>query len=193
MANAFGKIIANVDRLHRLMDEEGVSAIVARSGKNFTYLAGFAYPGTLARHLEFPDSPREVLLVWPREGEPTMVLNSYAAPLARRDSWLERIEVVDDYAESPYQRAADVLRDMGLSEETIGFEKGYVSASRWEDVNRLLPRARLIDCAELMDRVRWIKTPEEVAALEAGAKMLDEAYLEVLPTVRPGRHGTAGA
>ena len=91
------------------MDEEGVSAVVARSGKNFTYLAGFAYPGTLARHLEFPDSPREVLLVWPRLGEPVMVLNSYAAPLARRDSWLERIEVYDDYAESPYERAADVL------------------------------------------------------------------------------------
>ena len=36
MANAYGKIIANVERLHRLMDEEGVSAIVARSGKNFT-------------------------------------------------------------------------------------------------------------------------------------------------------------
>ena len=68
MANAHGKIIANVERLHALMDEEGLSAIVARSGKNFTYLAGFAYPGTLARHLEFPDSPREVLLVWPRDG-----------------------------------------------------------------------------------------------------------------------------
>ena len=47
MANAHGKIIANVERLHQLMDEEGVSAVVARSGKNFTYLAGFAYPGTL--------------------------------------------------------------------------------------------------------------------------------------------------
>ena len=188
MANAFGKIIANVERLHRLMDETGVAAIVARSGKNFTYLAGFAYPGTLARHLEFPDSPREVLLVWPRHGEPALVLNSYAAPLARRDSWLERIEVVDDYAESPYQRAADVLRSLGLAEETIGFEKSYVSANPLggEEIDRLLPQARIVDSTELMDRVRWIKTPEEVAALEAGAKLLDEAYLEVLPTVRPG-------
>ena len=76
MPNAFGRTIANVERLHALMDEEGVSAIVARSGKNFTYLAGFAYPGTLARHLEFPDSPREVLLAWPRVGEPVMVLNT---------------------------------------------------------------------------------------------------------------------
>ena len=186
MVNGRGKTIANVARLHRLMDEEGVSAVVARSGKNFTYLAGFAYPGTLARHLEFPDSPREVLLVWPRQGEPVLVLNSYAAPLARRDSRLERIEVYDDYAESPYQRAAHVLNGLGLAEETIGFEKSYVSASRWEEIEALLPNARIVDSTELMDRVRWIKTPDEVAALEAGARLLDEAYLEVLPTVRPG-------
>ena len=186
MANAHGKIIANVERLHRLMDEEGVSAVVARSGKNFTYLAGFAYPGTLARHLEFPDSPREVLLVWPRHGAPVMVLNTYAAPLARRDSWLERIEVYDDYAESPYQRAAEVLMGLGLAGETIGFEKSYVSADRWEEINGLLPKARIVDSTDLMDRVRWIKTPEEVEALEAGAQLLDEAYLEVLPSVRPG-------
>ena len=186
MPNAHGKIIANVERLHQLMDEEGVSAVVARSGKNFTYLAGFAYPGTLGRHLEFPDSPREVLLVWPRHGEPVMVVNTYAAPLARRDSWLERIEVYDDYAESPYQRAADVLTGLGLAEETIGFEKSYVSANRWEEIERCCPMRSIVDCTELMDRVRWIKTPEEVAALEAGARLLDEAYLEVLPSVRPG-------
>ena len=186
MANAYGKIIANVDRLHRLMDDEGLSAVVARSGKNFTYLAGFAYPGTLARHLEFPDSPREVLLVWPRNGEPVMVLNSYAAPLARRDSWLEKIEIYDDYAESPYERAAQALRDLGLAGETIGVEKSYVNANRWEEILGLLPEARVVDSTDLMDRVRWIKTTEEVKALEAGARLLDEAYLEVLPTVRPG-------
>ena len=186
MANAHGKIIANVDRLHLLMDDEGLSAVVARSGKNFTYLAGFAYPGTLARHLEFPDSPREVLLVWPRNGEPVMVLNSYAAPLALRDSWLEKIEIYDDYAESPYERAAQVLRDLGLAGETIGVEKSYVSANRWEEILGLLPGARIVDSTDLMDRVRWIKTTEEVKALEAGARLLDEAYLEVLPTVRPG-------
>ena len=37
MSNAYGKIIANVEQLHPLMDEEGISAIVARSGKNSSY------------------------------------------------------------------------------------------------------------------------------------------------------------
>src|SRR6266446_3985920 len=134
-------IMANVERLHRLMDQHGCAAIVARSGKNFTYLAGFAYPGTLARHLDFPDSPREVLLLWPRHGEPVLILNHYAAPLARRDSWLQRLEVYDDYAESPYERVAALLQQMGLYADTIGIEKTYISATRWEELQRLLPGA----------------------------------------------------
>ena len=115
--------IANLDRLSEFMDRNRCSALVLRSGKNFTYLAGFAYPGTLARHLDFPDSPREVLLVWPRQGEPVMVLNTFAAPLARRDSWLPNIQLYDDYAESPYAKAADILTGMGLTGETIGLEQ----------------------------------------------------------------------
>ena len=63
MTESKRQIIANIQRLNQFMDRDGLSAVVARSGKNFTYLAGFAYPCTLARHLDFPASPREVLLV----------------------------------------------------------------------------------------------------------------------------------
>lgn len=180
------EVIANIPRLNEFMDREGIAALVLRSGKNFTYLAGFAFPGTLARHLDFPDSPRGVLLVWPRHGEPVMVLNSYAAPVAKRDSWLKEIEIYDDYAESPYSRMADVLTRMGVDQAKVGFEKTYLSAARWEEVSRLLPGVTMVDCAELMDRVRWIKTPGEVALLREGADILDEAYLEVFPDVREG-------
>ena len=141
-ASAKRAIIANIYRLHRLMDEAGISAIVARSGKNFTYLAGFAYPGTLARHLDFPDSPREVMLVWPRRGEPVMVLNSYAAPLARRDSWLDCIEEVDDYAESPYERTAAILRQMGMAEETVGNRKELRQRPPLAGVRIVAPRGQ---------------------------------------------------
>ena len=180
------EVIANIPRLNEFMDREGIAALVLRSGKNFTYLAGFAFPGTLARHLDFPDSPRGVLLVWPRHGEPVMVLNSYAAPVAKRDSWLKEIEIYDDYAESPYSRMADVLTRMGVDQAKVGFEKTYLSAARWEEVSRLLPGVTMADCAELMDRVRWIKTPGEVALLREGADILDEAYLEVFPDVLEG-------
>ncbi|HXH12381.1 MAG TPA: Xaa-Pro peptidase family protein [Alphaproteobacteria bacterium] len=180
------EMIANVPRLHNHMDRDGCAALVVRSGKNVTYLAGFAYPGTLARHLDFPDSPREVLLVWPRHDEPVLIVNHYAAPLARRDSWLRRIEIYDDYAESPYARMAEVLTQMGLDRETVGFEKTYLSAVRWQEIRGLLPEVRMVDCTDMMAQVRWIKTPGEIARLKAAADLLDEAYLEVFPTVMAG-------
>lgn len=179
-------IIANVERLHALMDRDGLAAVVVRSGKNFTYLAGFALPGTLARHLDFADSPREVLLVWPRRGEPVLVLNEFVAPLARRDSWVTRIEELPGYGESPYARAAAALKEQGLADERIGFEKAAISAANWEQLGPLLPRAAIADCSRLMDEVRWIKTPGEVALLREAADLLDEALLEVFPTVREG-------
>jgi Xaa-Pro aminopeptidase len=179
-------IIANVERLHHYMDQHRCAAIVARSGKNVTYLAGFAYPGTLARHLDFPDSPREVLLLWPRHGEAVLIVNHYAAPLARRDSWIQRVEVYDDYAESPYERLATVLKGMGLQRETIGVEKTYVSAARWEELHALLPDVTMVDCTEIMARVRWVKTPGEIQLLKEAADLLDDAYLEVFPSVRVG-------
>jgi Xaa-Pro aminopeptidase len=96
------EIIANLERLHHLMDQAHYAAVVVRSGKNVTYLSGCAYPGTLARHLDFPDSPREVLLVWPRQGEPVLITNHDAAPLAQRDSWLSRIEIYEGFQQGTH-------------------------------------------------------------------------------------------
>ena len=186
MADNQREIIANIERLNQLMDRNNCSAVVARSGKNFTYLAGFAYPGTLARHLDFPDSPRGVLVVWPRHGDPVLIANEIAAPLARRDGWIENVQVYDGYGESPYARTADVIKEMGLERKRIGLEKDYLSARQWEEMTSLLPKAKIMDCTDMMDQVRWIKTPPEVEMLEKGANLLDEVYLEVFPTVRPG-------
>lgn len=66
---------ANIDRLRRFMDEHDLSAVIARSGVNFTYLSGVAYAGTLARHLDLAESPRPVFVVWPRSGDPVLIVN----------------------------------------------------------------------------------------------------------------------
>ncbi len=83
------------------MDRDRLAAVVTRSGQNFTYLSGLVCPGTLARHVDLPDSMRGVLLVWPRNGDPVIVLNKSADGLTRRDSWVKRTEVYDAYTESP--------------------------------------------------------------------------------------------
>ena len=180
------KSIANVERLHALMDRDGLSALVLRSGTNFTYLAGFDYAGTLARHLDFSDSPRGVLIVWPRSGAPVLVLNRFAVDRARRDSWVDDIVVFDDYGESLFERAARVLHDCGLANERVGFEKTVVSAADWAVLESALPAAEIADCARMMEEVRWIKTAGEIERIREAARILDDVYLDVFPTVRAG-------
>jgi len=180
------EIIANIDRLNAYLDENDLAAVVARSGRNFTYLAGFAYPGTLARLLDLPDSDRGVMVLWPRDGEPTLIVNLTAAGLAERDSWIERQEQYEGYLESPYSCLARVLRENGLAKARIGFEKDYVSARDWELLATENPGMEMVDCTAMMDRVRWIKTKPEIALLKTAADLLDDVYLDVFPQLRVG-------
>ncbi len=180
------EVIANVDRLQDHMDHNGLSAVVVRSGKNFTYLSGVSFPGTLARHLDLADSPRDVFVVWPRNGEPVIITNALGKPVVERDSWVARIEVVQDYVESPLEKLAKEVKNMGLDSSKIGFEKSYISAASWEELQGLLPRVEMSDCTEMMNSVRWVKTPGEIALLKRAADLQDEAHLEVFPTIRDG-------
>jgi Xaa-Pro aminopeptidase len=175
-----------LDRLAQQMDAMGLDAIVARAGINFTYLAGFAYPGTLARHLDLADSPRGVYLVWPRTGEPRIITNAIAEGLARRDSFVEQFEVYEGYSEPPIERLAKVIETMGLTGSKIGFETNFISAADWETLRVRLPQMRAVDSTALMDMVRAVKTPAELARLKHGADILDDAFLACFPTVRPG-------
>lgn len=175
-----------IARLEREMDSLGLDAIVARAGINFTYLAGFAYPGTLARHLDLADSPRGVYLVWPRQGEPRIVVNAIALGLAERDSFIERFDIYEGYTDPPIERLARTISEMGLAEGRIGFETNFVSAADWDTLRSRLPRMRTADSVALMDTVRAVKTKAELARLKFGADMLDDAFMACFPTVRPG-------
>ena len=180
------KNIANLPRLHALMDEAKLDALVLRSGQNFTYLSGIVYPGTLQRHMDLTDSTRPVCLVWPRNGKPRIVANKTAAGLIERDGWIDDYVLYEAYVDSPQAKLAETLKGMGLANARVGFEKDYWSAEHWEAVQKGVPGMAMVPCTEMMDRVRWIKTDGEVELIRKGADLLDEAYLEAFSRIRPG-------
>lgn len=179
-------IVANVDRLHRLMDAAGLAAVVVRGGQNVTYLSGVSFHGTLSRHLDLAASRRGVVVIWPRQAEPVFVLEVTAAGAAARDSWIEKFEIFSGYTESLFDRAASVLSDLGFGRSPVGFDKNFIGAGFWEDVAKRLPAMTMLDCSDLMDGVRLIKTPAEIERFRIGATLLDAAFTEALPTIRAG-------
>jgi Xaa-Pro aminopeptidase len=186
MENREREVIANVARLNAYMDRHGLAAVAVRTGPNFTYLSGMAMPGTLARHLDSASTVRGFMVLWPRNGEPILVLDAFAETLARRASWIRRIEVYKAYVESLYTRLAGLIAQSGLSRERIGFERDGLSAAHWAEIQLALPDLQMVDCSRMMDEVRWVKTPGEVALQKKAADLLDDALLEVFPTIRAG-------
>ena len=169
-------IIANVERLHRLMDAAGLAAVVVRGGQNVTYLSGVSFHGTLSRHLDLAGSRRGVIVIWPRRSPPIFVLEVTAAGAAARDSWIEKFEVFNGYTEPLFDRVVSVLSDLDLARTQVGFDKNFIGAGFWEDVARRLPAMTMLDCSELMDDARLIKTEAEIELFRTGATLLDEAF-----------------
>jgi Xaa-Pro aminopeptidase len=186
MVSSGRNIIANVSRLERYMEANGLEAIAVRTGVNFTYLSGIALPGTLARHLDIANTVRGFMLVWPRKGDPIVVLDSFAEKVVARDSWVDNIVVYKAYTESLYTRVANVLEDLGMAAARVGFETDGVSAAHHAEIHRALPKLQMIDCSRMMDEVRWIKTPGEIELQKKLADMLDDVLLEIFPTISAG-------
>jgi Xaa-Pro aminopeptidase len=180
----------NLARLNQALDREGLGAIVVRGGHNATYLSGVAFHGTLARHMDLAGSQRGVVVIWPRNSRPVFVVEVTAAGAAERETWIEQLRVFNGYQESLFDCVSAALKDLGLSMESVGFDKNFVGAGFWEAMSYNLPNMRMVDCTALMDEVRWIKTDSEIECFRNGARLLDAAFAEVFPTVTPGERET---
>jgi Xaa-Pro aminopeptidase len=179
-------ILVNIDRLNAFMDDRSLAAVAVRTGVNFTYLSGMAMPGTLSRHLDIANTVRGFMVLWLRHGEPIIILDAFAEKLARRESWIDRVEVYEAYVGSLYSRVAELIAEAGLAATRIGFEKDGLGASHWDEIQRALPRLDMVNCSRMMDEVRWIKTPGEIGQQKRAADLLDDVLAEVFPTIRNG-------
>jgi Xaa-Pro aminopeptidase len=180
----------NIERLNRLMDRDGLAAVVVRGGQNVAYLSGVSFHGTLARHLDLAGSQRGVVVIWPRQGQPTFVIETTAAGAAEAETWIPDFRIFDGYEESLFDCVAVAIKELGLDSAKLGFDKNFVGAGFWEKLAKDLPRATLLDSTRLLDEARWIKTPAEVAQFRKGASLLDSAFAEVFPTIRAGEKET---
>jgi Xaa-Pro aminopeptidase len=179
-------VIANIDRLNYYMDKNGLAAVAVRTGVNFTYLSGMAMPGTLARHLDIASTVRGFMVLWPRAGDPVLVVDAFAEKLAQRESWIDRVEVYKAYESSLYARVAELIAEAGLATARIGFEQDGLSAAHWQEIQRALPKLEMMNCSRIMDEVRWIKTSSEIAEQKRAVDLLDEVLAETFPTIREG-------
>ena len=146
---------------------EGLDGLLVTHLPNIRYLTGFT-------------GSAGVLLV---HAETTVLVTDFRyevqAPAEAGDA--ARVEV--DQA-SVWDRLSRVLA--GLPAGALGLEAHSVTVRDAERIGGLT-RSRVVPTSELVERLRAVKSPEEVASIRAAAELAQDALAEVLPGVRAGQ------
>jgi Xaa-Pro aminopeptidase len=118
---------------------------------------------------------RLALVVWTRQAEPVLILCTIEDAQARAESWIQDIRGYVEFVTSPVRLLADVLNERKLGRGRIGIEKRFLSTHYWEELTGLLPQAAFVGADRLFDKVRMLKTPEEIKILSDAALATDRA------------------
>lgn len=165
------------------MARRDVDALVVTSPANITYLTG-----NLTRLYQL-----HALIVSIREEEPTFIVRQMDVPGCCYQTFMTAGKVIG-YSEALIGRVdkdgfdaiIDYVRDLGLSNGSIGLEPSYLSGQTIDKCKARLPNARMVDCNKLVDWIRIVKSDLEVAALRDAAAIADAAILRAADVIRPG-------
>jgi Xaa-Pro dipeptidase len=170
--------ISQAERLQRLaraktlMQQNGIGSVVVESGSSLDYLTG----------VQWHRSERLTAAVIPAQGDPIIV-----TPFFERPSVAETLAIPAeirtwDEDQEPLKLVADFLRERGVAGEPVAFEE----TDRYFIVDRLgqqLPGMKAVSAHEVVRALRLIKSPAELALMQAANDI----------TIRAMRHAGEGA
>ena len=152
--------------LRGALEAEGLDALLVTHLPNIRYLTGFT--GSAALLLVRPDVT-------------TLITDFRYAVQAPNEAGSAAVVEVDQ--KSVWDRLGRLLA--AAAPGALGIEAQALTVRDAERVGGLI-RGRLTPTSDLVERLRAIKSPEEVAAIRAAADLAQAALAEVLPMVRPG-------
>jgi Xaa-Pro aminopeptidase len=153
--------------LRGALESEGLDGLLVTHLANIRYLTGFS--GSAA------------LLLVRLDGSSLVTDFRYAAQATQEAGAVAAVEIDQ---RSVWERLGRMLAARPL--ETLGIEPHALTVRDAERVSGLT-RSRVVPTAELVERQRASKAPEEVAAIRAAAALAQDALSEVLPGVRVGQ------
>jgi Xaa-Pro dipeptidase len=176
---------AKLDRVRALMADEELDTLVVRAPDNVLYLSNFwGMKGYEA-------------VVFPREGEPTLVTIEASADDAARTAWTSDVRLVAGYhaddPRPPSARATEVAAE--LAEGRIGLELslGTQAADRMVGEPTTFTHAYfhsfgadIADATPLLNRARAVKTSQELERMRLANEIAAGAMEHLRERLRPG-------
>lgn len=136
----------------------------------------------------------QVVLVGP-EGEPVWIGRAMDAAGGRLTAWMKPASVVgfpEDHVQQPDRHPMDWIgrwiADKGWGKGRIGIELEayYYSPKAHARLTAALPNATFVDADLLVNWLRAVKSPAEIAYLRLGAKLAEAAVRKAHEVIAPG-------
>ena len=160
-----------------------VRALMAMAGLDALVVYGTPAAFNEVQYLSNFRVTREAYLVFPLAGEPTLFIQYFNhLPYTRQVSYIVDVRWGGP---STVATVADYLQEHSLAGRRIGLV-GALPFQAYLALQRVAPAATLVDFTAEMQRLRLVKSEEELAFLRRGAELSDLAIAALEREARPG-------
>lgn len=136
----------------------------------------------------------DIAVVFPLEGEVTAIATSAAPRWPTVQDWTSDVrEARRRYGKVAVERLKELRPEprrigiVGLGKDAgTRTPEGTVSQGFWQQIRDAFPRAELVDATRLMAEVRYVKSAEEIAALQTSMDIIELGIEAEIAAARPG-------
>ncbi|MCP8617706.1 M24 family metallopeptidase [Salirhabdus salicampi] len=175
-----------MNRTKKKMHENGIDVLIIVNPSNMYYLSGYD---------AWSFYVHQMLIVMIDEDEPIWIGREMDANSAKLSTWMQNDHIIsypDDYVQSvekhPMAFAANILKEIGQANRVIGLEMEtyYFSAQAYKVLVNELPSATFKDANQLVNWVRIVKSPQEIAYMKRAARLAELAVKTAYDSIDEG-------
>lgn len=159
----------------RLMQREGIGAVIIEPGASLDYFTG----------VQWWRSERLTAAIIPVQGEPIIVTPFFEKPSVEESLQVPAEVRVWQEHEEPLRLVADFLAEKGIAQEPVALEQTVRHFVR-DRLETQRPSTKVVSADPVVRSLRMIKSPTEIALMQAAADITIRAYDRVHPQIREG-------
>jgi Xaa-Pro aminopeptidase len=176
-------------RLDKLMDEAGMDVLIATSKHNVQYLLGghraffFDYMDAMGLSRYLP------VLVYAKGAPDKAAYFGHRLENFQRENnpfWTPVQQCNNSGSIDTMQRAIEHIKKAGIKTSGIGAELSFLPADSAKVLHDAFPGAKISDCLFVLERMRSIKTPDELKKLKYASEAVIDSMKAVIAGHKPG-------
>ncbi len=173
----------NYEKLDRLMEAAGIDVLVATSKHNVQYLLG-GYKFIFFAAMDAIGHSRYLPVVVYEKGRPDHAAyvgnRMEGGEHANRPFWTPNVHTATWGTVDAANLAADHIRKIAKPGARIGIEPPFLPSDAHAVFEKLGNSATLVDATWVFERLRAIKTPEELEKLRAASELITDSMLATI-------------